>query len=382
MNPSVKKIILVSFANQPGGVARHIRSIVSHLHGQELYFKVLICSKDERAVCEAITCGGAVNSKDIICIPHTQKIFIFSFIMALVNIFRREQVDIVDAFDDQTQVLAGVAARIAGIKSFLCHIDGQFSPATVSKPKKMLYWLINLFLNGYFYRTIVISQGLARELVTYGLRPKGKVEVLNSGIEILQATGTVPVLSGLERGVPVIGAVSRMSVEKGLDRFIQAAEIIVKNIPRSRFIICGDGPEKEKLMLLVKGLSLEGRFEFRPWTQDVAGIMCSFDIYVLPSLREGIPTTLLEAMSMGRPSIASDIEGVREVIHNGVDGILVDTVDPQAFARAIIKLCRDIPGAVDMGRRGLQKVRTAFHVEREMARLREIYAEICCKGDV
>ena len=79
---------------------------------------------------------------------------------------------------------------------------------------------------------------------------------------------------------------------------------------------------------------------------------------------------------MGRPAIASDIEGVREVIDNGVDGILVDTADAKAFAREIIRLCSDVPRATGMGRRGLEKIRSSFNVESEMRRLRDIYFEI------
>ena len=79
---------------------------------------------------------------------------------------------------------------------------------------------------------------------------------------------------------------------------------------------------------------------------------------------------------MGRPSVASDIEGPREVINAGVDGILVDTADTQAFAAAIIALCHDKAMAIEMGHKGLEKVRTQFHVDREMRRLGEIYHEI------
>jgi len=86
--------------------------------------------------------------------------------------------------------------------------------------------------------------------------------------------------------------------------------------------------------------------------------------------------TLLEAMSMGRPAVASDIDGVRDVINNGDDGILVDTADTKAFAQEIIRLCSDVPRAVGMGHRGLEKVRSFFNIKGEMRRLREIYFEV------
>jgi glycosyltransferase involved in cell wall biosynthesis len=239
-----------------------------------------------------------------------------------------------------------------------------------------LYRGINSFLKSYFTRTVAVSYGIAGELIKDNLRPSLKVEVVHLGIRPLyQADAKDLTYVGLKTNAPVIGTLSRLSTEKGLERFIRAAALVLKDVPAARFVICGQGPDERPLKALAKELLIDDRLEFKPFPgrEDIKDLLQTYDIYVLSSLREGLPTSLLEAMSMGRPSVASDIDGVREVITNGVDGVLVDTADIQAFAGKIIDLCHDVPQAIDMGRRGLDKVRFSFSVEGEMQRLREIY---------
>jgi len=371
-----KKIAVVSFNNLIGGVSWHIRSIVSHLNGHGLSFKVLLCSKVADQMRDAIASDGAMDPRNIIIIPHAKKMLFLPFIAELIGIFHREKFDIVDAFDDQTQVLAGLAARFAGIKVFLCHDDGRFAPSTVSWPKRMLYRGGNFFLKSYFTRTIAVSNGIAKGLIKEGLRPRSRVEVVHLGISPLhQGASQELTYAGFMSRAPVIGTLSRLSVEKGLDRFIRAAALVLKEVPTARFVICGQGPQEHYLKALAKELLIDDRLEFRPFPgrTSIKDVLQTYDIYTLPSLREGLPTTLLEAMSMARPTVASDIDGVREAIEDGIDGILVDTADTQAFARKIIGLCHNVPQAIAMGQRGLEKVRSSFNVEREMRRLREIY---------
>jgi glycosyltransferase involved in cell wall biosynthesis len=372
------RVALVCTMNQLGGTTTHARHIYTHLQGQGVRLTLIFCSLQEKTVREYMIAGGC-DPKDMVFIPNVKKKFFWPFVFELRNIFLREKYDIIHAFDVQSHVLAGLAALATRVK-ILCHCEGQFLASTVSLPKRTLYRAINLFLKDRFVRSLAVSQGLARELIEGGFRPPSKVEVLLLGIRPLYEGDPKDLAyPGFNSNTPVIGTLSRLSVEKGLDRFIRAAAEVLKEVPSARFVICGHGPDEAGLKALARELSIDTHVAIMslPFTSDIKDVLKTYDIYVLPSLREGLPTTLLEAMSMGRPAIASDIDGVREVIDNGVDGIIVDTADTKAFARAMISLCRDTFKAIDMGHRGLEKVRSSFHVDREMHRLREIYGELC-----
>jgi len=372
------RVAMVCTMNQLGGTTTHARHIYTHLQGQKVRLTLIFCSLQEKIVHDYMMAGGC-DPKDMVFIPNKKKKFFWPFIVELRNIFLKEKFDIIHAFDVQGHVLAGIAALGLRDVKILCHCEGQFLATTVSWPKKRLYRVLNFFLKDRFVRSLTVSHGLARELIEGNFRPSSKVEVLHLGIKPLYE-GDPDELKypGFNSSTPVIGTLSRLSVEKGLDRFIKAAAEVLKKIPSARFVICGHGPDEERLKALARELSIDTRVEITslPFTSDIKDVLKTYDIYVLPSLREGLPITLLEAMSMGRPAIASDIEGVREVIDNGVDGILVDTADAKAFAREIIRLCSDVPRATGMGRRGLEKIRSSFNVESEMRRLRDIYFEI------
>ena len=139
---------------------------------------------------------------------------------------------------------------------FICHCESQFLPSTVSCPKRILYRTLNFFLRDYFIKTIVVSNGLRKEFLENGYCPPEKVQLIHLGIPVADGDGRDISYSGLAAGAPVIGTISRLSVEKGLDRFIQAIPHVLKSVPAAKFVICGDGVEKESLRSLAQRLGI------------------------------------------------------------------------------------------------------------------------------
>jgi len=370
----IKIALVCSTLNQLGGQAAHMRNFYRYLNGQGFEFTFILCSQNEPPLRNFMLDGG-VNLKDIVFIPHAKKKLIFPFVLELRGIFLQEKFDIVHAFETQTQVLAGWAASWAGVKKFLCHTESQFLPSTISWPKRVLFRILNSFLKDYFTKTITVSSGLKNELIRNNFRPQEKVQLIHLGIIWTGPKNNQFSYPGLTSGTPIIGTISRLSIEKGLDRMIQAMPLVLNEIPAARFVIYGDGIQKEALVAQAKTSGVLEKIEFRAWAKDVPQALQNMEIFVMPSLREGLPITLLEAMSVGRLCVASDIEGVRDVIINGIDGILVDTSDAQIFADAITEVCREPKKAETMGMAAANKVQTYFNIEREIALIKELYQE-------
>jgi glycosyltransferase involved in cell wall biosynthesis len=372
----IRVAVVCSTLNMLGGPAVNISNIYRHLHGDGFAVTLVLCTADEPML-RRFMLGAGVKPEDMLFIPHARKVLLLPFVRALRDLLRAGRFDVVHAFDTQTQVLVGWAARAGRMPPVLCHCVAQFLPSTVSLPKRILYRALNRWVGDAFERSLAVSDGLARELVGCGFRPAERVEVLPVGVELGSDNGEPERgLAGLAAGAPVIGALSRLCAEKGLERFIRAAPSIVREVPAARFVICGQGDQEPALRRLVAAVGLVDRFDFRPWTDRVRETLRELDIYVFPSLREGLPLTLLEAMSVGRACVASDIEGVRDAIESGVDGLLVDTADTAALADAIVSLCREPERAARLAGAGRRKVRARFGVDREIARLREIYREV------
>jgi glycosyltransferase involved in cell wall biosynthesis len=277
----------------------------------------------------------------------------------------------------QSDVFGGLAARFADIKKVLSYYESRVITENDSLPKRILYRGVNKLIKDMFVSTVVVSNGLKKEVEEEGFRPAGKVEVIHLGIEVPPEYASRSYsFHNLYNGEPVIGTISRFSFEKALDRFVEAAPFILKKVPGARFLLVGKGPDEDKLRTRIKELGLENKFEFREWTKDPFKTLEEIDIFFMSSLREGCPTALLEAMALRRPVVASDIEGVCDIVENGVNGILVNTADASAFGDAIIRLCEDPAAAVLMGQKGFATIRSSFIMGAEMNKIKNLYFNV------
>jgi GT2 family glycosyltransferase len=201
-----------------------------------------------------------------------------------------------------------------------------------------------------------------------GLAPEEKLRVIKNGIDFKE--GVLRGTTGRRRREPwsagtgpVVGTVARLHRQKGLAFLLRAVPAVLRAHPRARFVIVGGGPLAEKLAEETARLGAGAAVHFLGERPDVADILARFDVFVLPSLWEGLPYVLGEAARAGKPVVASDIEGVREVIHDGENGLLVTPADPGALASAVNRLLGDaalrrrlaaasrrtVPGHFDLG---------------------------------
>ena len=138
----------------------------------------------------------------------------------------------------------------------------------------------------------------------------------------------------------LVGAVGRLDEQKGHEILIEAMARLRGTCP-ARCAILGDGPARGRLEAQIRRLGLEGRVRLLGERDDAAPWLASFDIFALPSLWEGLPNALLEAMSLGLPVVASAVDGVCEAVADGRNGLLVPPKDPAALAQAVKSLCDD-----------------------------------------
>ena len=158
------------------------------------------------------------------------------------------------------------------------------------------------------------------------------------------ASATLPRRQAQGNQGPVIGSIGRLTRQKGYRFLIEAAPAVLERFPHSRFVLIGDGPLRDDLHQRVKALGLEAAFEFLGQVQDVTPLLSDMDLFVLPSLWEGLPTVLLESMACGVPVVATAVPGTDELVQDDVTGWLVPPRDPSALAQKII-FALSSPGA-------------------------------------
>jgi glycosyltransferase involved in cell wall biosynthesis len=136
----------------------------------------------------------------------------------------------------------------------------------------------------------------------------------------------------------VVGTVTRLHDSKGNDYLIDAARKVVDARPRARFYLAGEGPLRDALEAQAARLGLGDRFVFVGFVRDVARLLSAFDLSVFPSLWEGTPLTVFETLASGRPIVATDADGLLDVLRDGRDALIVPRRDPDALARRIVEL--------------------------------------------
>lgn len=274
--------------------------------------------------------------------------------------------------------LAGrVAARLAGVPVLYTKHNVVRIPTSAgvvpppAGPVKRVFnrWSGRLLAD----RIIAVSGAVARELVEAGFDPRQVVTIPN-GIDLRPFAA-----AGAVRRRPFgyrVGTAARLSPQKGLDVLIEAAARVVRQEPRARFVIGGEGPERPRLEEMIRARGLADRVVLPGFVDDVPGFLADLDVYVLSSRYEGLPLAVLEAMAAGLPVVATDVGGVREAVVDGQTGVLVPAGDPVALAGAILELLRDPDRARALGRAGRQRAEAEFDAELMASRVTELYREI------
>jgi glycosyltransferase involved in cell wall biosynthesis len=184
---------------------------------------------------------------------------------------------------------------------------------------------------------------------------------------------------GFARNERIIGIVAHILPHKGYDDLVHALSLVVERCPMVRCLVVGDAPRRRylgHLLNLADRLGVRGRLVFVGEQEDVAPFVDAMDVFVLPSLTEGLPLTVLEAMAVGKPVVGTDVGGISEAVRHGETGFVVPPRDPRKLAEALIGLLGDPSSARAMGEAGRRRVEKAFTMDNEVAQTVRTYRRI------
>jgi L-malate glycosyltransferase len=204
-----------------------------------------------------------------------------------------------------------------------------------------------------------------------------RVVTVHEGIDLEHVAAAPPVSTRetfwLPHNAPVVGAVGALVDHKGHRVLIRAAAQAVREVPDARFVILGEGERREELLREVRDLGLERHVLLPGFRPDVLSLLKTFDLFVMPSITEGLGTSLLDAMACERPIVASRVGGIPEVVVDGATGLLVPPRDPDSLAEAIVRLLEDRALAARLAGAGLARVRERFTVDRMVDETLDVY---------
>jgi len=218
---------------------------------------------------------------------------------------------------------------------------------------------------------IASSQAVRQSFIQRGIRP-AKIAVIYNSVDFARfdavdreaARRAARQAFGWDNDHFVVGTVARLERIKGIDRLVDAAKAVAEAIPQARFLVVGDGPQREDLLSRVRRLELGERCIFTGLRSDVPQILPAFDLFVLPSLSEALGIAAIEALASGVPVVASRVGGVPEVVIHGETGLLVPPGDATQLAQAILYMAANPIEAKQWAERGQKRVRRMFDVNK------------------
>lgn len=257
--------------------------------------------------------------------------------------FHQRAVDIVHVHNRAPLIFAGMAARLLRNRPMVVYSEhNQINRAKGFDRRKFGY---------YAYladEMVAVSHDLRRILVD-DVKVRAPVRVIHNGIDGTRFTralhsgarGRTRAELGIGEQDFVFGCAVVHIEQKGLRYLIEAAPEVLRRAPEARFVVAGDGPLRGELQQRAQAAGLGDRMIFPGYRSDVPDLVAAFDAYVLPSLWEGLPLALLEALALGKPIVASRVGGVPEIVEHGVDGFLVPPRDPGALVEHLARVARD-----------------------------------------
>ncbi len=297
----------------------------------------------------------------------------------LLTLIRERHVAILHTHEFFMNTLGLIASRLTGVPVVATVHERNYYPDRLRR--RVAYRLFGRFAQ----QMVTVSEGL-RDLLTERIGiPPDRIRVVPNGVTIDEIPSQETVLGlrqslGFNQQSLLVGTVGRLHPKKGHKYLIEGAVHVVRRFPGVVFLIVGGGELHDELEAQARALGVAPYFRFLGHREDVRDLLPLLDIFVLPSLSEGMPLALLEAMAAGIPPVATRIGGVNEVVEDGKTALIVPPKDTRALADSIITLLEDRPLAQEMGEAARQVATRRFSVGRMVEDYKEIYTGLIGKS--
>jgi glycosyltransferase involved in cell wall biosynthesis len=275
-----------------------------------------------------------------------------------------------------TRNVGGVVWTMHGV-DFLPQRPGRSLSA-----RRLLFRILYRLLAGRVTAIVAVSRAVRDSVLSAVGRIGHKITVIENGVALARFDfhfdrAVVRSRLGVAAPDPIILAVARLAPEKGLQYLIEAFPAVLRDHPRARLLIAGGGKSRSELQALAARLNVTGRVRFLGPRDDIPELLAAADLFVLPSLKEGLPLALLEAMAARKPIVATATAGSSEVVDHGETGWLVPAADSSALASAISELLDDPAKRLALGEAAGRQVAERYSVERQAARYLALYRKLC-----
>lgn len=295
-------------------------------------------------------------------------------IFRLVGYIRKERVNIIQSFHTASDLIGPVAARLS-----LRPVRVLSSRRDEGYTKSGRHIAMQKYINRFVDNILANSTAVKKAVVDQEGYPPERIEIIYNGIDIShfklgpESRAEQRRVLGAGPDSFLIGSVGNIRPIKGYDLLVEAAGIVCRRLPDVSFYHVGKGPDKARLQERCRELEIDNRFCFLGFVRDVPLFLCGLDIYVQPSLSEGFSNSILEAMAVGVPVVATAAGGNSDLIKTGENGFLVPIDDPESLAESMISLVKNVEQRVSFAERAYDQLQNKYQMSSMLANYIEYY---------
>lgn len=365
------RVLYLTTDSRVGGTEKNIISLVTHLDKDRYESRVV-----------ALMPGGELIEKlrgygiEAECLGMRNKLNLRAG-FRLYRLLRKSEVDILHTYLFHANILGRMVGRLAKVPVII-------SSVRVMEKRRHHLWL-DWLTNGMVDVETCVCEAVRKFMMEKGKIRPDKLVTIPNGIDVGGCSPDVALENKkrelrVESNFPILGVVGRLHEQKGHTYLFKAMPAILREYPRAVLLVVGDGHLKNKLKRTCFNLHINKAVKFLELRKDIKCIMALVDVFILPSLWEGMPNVLLEAMALGRPIVATRVGGAEELIKDGVTGLLVPPASEAALAGALINILSRENRGRGLGEMAKKEVERRFPVEAMVRKTEKLYERLFCRS--
>ncbi len=352
-----------------GGAERHLLDLCKGLDRRKFRPEIIYFHRDEQMLPEFLQ-EGIPSS----IFPVKGGELTFREIWRLSRLIKKLSPDIVHVHLFHASRFGAMAAFLAGVRQIVRTKHNVSDPETRPGKRDRIWRVLQ---SAILTRTVAVSQAIAEQV--------GTPYVIYNGIDtdyfdpnLIDPTERASYAKLFDvKGSPIIGIAARLTKQKGHIVLLNAFSELLSDWPNAQLLIAGDGEELPTLELLSNKLNLTEHVQFLGPIRNVREFLSVLDVFTHPSIFEGLGIAVIEAMSMGLAIVATKVDGLAELITDGVEGSLVEPNNPIALSKAMKRILSDPALRENMGQRARKKAVGKFSVKTMIQKYEELYLDLC-----
>jgi len=297
----------------------------------------------------------------------------------LLSLTKNKKAEIIHTFFEKSEVMGWLAVRLSGIPVWIT------SRRDLGFKRKRIYDIIFRMTSKDCKKCIANCNAVREQAIQQENLPPEKIEVIYNGLDLSEYQQTFKNKSlreelGFVNGTLLVGLIANFNFEiKGHSYFLQATKSVLEKVPETEFLLVGEGPLRNRYEEMARKLGVKEKVHFLGKRSDIPAILSNLTVSVLSSTSEGLSNVILESMAAGKPVVATNVGGSKEMVADGLTGYLIPPADPSAMAMAIINLLNNPDEAKVMGAAGNKIVKEKFTIEAMVKSYERLYKSLVAK---